>query len=31
MVDLKATDLELRRQLTVFTAVASTPNDRVSK
>src|SRR5215510_8921528 len=31
MVDLKASDLELSRQLTVFTAVASTANDRVSE
>ena len=31
MVDLKTTDLELGRQLTVFTAVASTPHDRVSE
>ena len=31
MVDFKATDMELRRQLTVFTAVASTPHDRVSQ
>jgi hypothetical protein len=27
-VDFKATDLELGRQLTVFTAVASPPHDR---
>jgi len=29
MVDLKAADLESCRELTVFTAVASTPDDRI--